>query len=86
MLGFAEAGVLLGRKTFLIDQVDPTERTTHVAFANTAMGVVTLLFGFLGILAQVYGIGTLIVILILLGLAGAAASYFLPEAATGQGE
>jgi hypothetical protein len=53
LLGFAEAGVLLGRKTFLIDQVDPAERTTYVAFANTAMGVVTLLFGFLGILAQV---------------------------------
>lgn len=74
----------MGRKTFLIDQVDPTERTTHVAFANTAMGVVTLLFGFLGILAQVYGIGPLIVILILLGLTGAVASYLLPEAATGQ--
>ncbi len=85
MLGFAEARVLLGRKTFLIDQVDPTERTTHVAFANTDMGVVPLLFGFLGIPAQVYGIGTLIVLLILLGLAGAAASYFLSEAATGQG-
>jgi hypothetical protein len=85
LLGFAEAGVLLGRKTFLIDQVDPTERTTYVAFANTAMGVATLLFGFLGILAQVYGIGTLVVILILLGLAGAAASFFLPEASTGQG-
>lgn len=83
MLGFAEVGVLLGRKTFLIDQVDPTERTTHVAFANTAIGVVTLLFGFLGILAQVYGNGLQIVILILLGLAGAVASYFLPEAATG---
>ena len=82
MLGFAEVGVLLGRKTFLIDQVDPTERTTHVAFANTAMGVVTLLFGFLGIPAQVYGIGTLTVILILLGLTGAIASYFLPKSRT----
>ena len=85
MLGFAEAGVLLGRKTFLIDQVNPSERTTHVAFANTAMGVVILLFGFLGILARVYGIGTLIVILILHGFTGVAASYFLPETATGQG-
>ena len=55
-LGFAEAGVLLVRKTFLIDQVDPGQRTTYVAFANTVMGIVTLLFGFAGILAQVYGI------------------------------
>lgn len=86
LLGFAESGVLLGRKTFLIDQVDPAERTTYVAFANTAMGVVTLLFGFLGVIAQVYGIRTLIVILILFGVAGAAVSLFLPETSSGQGE
>ena len=78
-LGFAEAGVLLGRKTFLIDRVDSAERTTYVAFANTAMGVVTLIFGFLGTLAQIFGIPTLIVVLIVLGLTGAAVSYFLPE-------
>jgi hypothetical protein len=35
-----------------------------VAFANTAMGVVTLIFGFLGELAQIVGIPTLIVVLI----------------------
>jgi MFS family permease len=79
LLGFAEAGVLLGRKTFLIDQVDAEQRTTYVAFANTAMGIVTLLFGSAGILAQVYGIRALIVVLILLGIAGAAVSFFLPE-------
>ena len=79
LLGFAEAGVLLGRKTFLIDQIDPAERTTYVAFANTAMGVITLLFGFIGVIAQFYGIQRIIGILILLGLAGAAVSFFLPE-------
>ncbi|MEX1347516.1 MAG: MFS transporter [Desulfobacterales bacterium] len=79
LLGFAEAGVLLGRKTFLIDQVDPAERTTYVAFANTAMGVVVLVFGFLGVLAQIFGIPTLIVILIVLGITGAVVSYYLPE-------
>jgi len=50
-----------------------------VAFANTAMGVDTLIFGFLGELAQIVGIPTLIVILIVLGLTGSAVSYFLPE-------
>ena len=79
-----EAGVLLGRKTFLIDQVEPAERTTYVAFANTVMGAVTLLFGFIGILAQVYGIRMLIVLLILLGIAGAVVSFFLPEASSEQ--
>ena len=84
LLGFAEAGVLLGRKTFLIDKVEPDERTTYVAFANTVMGVVTLMFGFIGILAQVYGIRTLIVFLILLGITGAVVSFFLPEASSEQ--
>jgi MFS family permease len=79
LLGFAEAGVLLGRKTFLIDQVDPEQRTTFVTFANTVMGVITLLFGFAGILAQIYGIRALIGILILFGFAGAVVSFFLPE-------
>ena len=79
LLGFAEAGVLPGRKTFLIDQVDTDQRTTYVAFANTVMGVVTLLFGLAGILAQVYGIQTLIVVLTLFGIVGAVLSFFLPE-------
>jgi len=78
-LGFAEAGVLLGRKTFLIDQVDPDQCPTYAALANTVMGVVTLLFGLAGILAQVYGIQALIVFLILFGIAGAIVSFFLPE-------
>ena len=84
LLGFAEAGVLLGRKTYLIDQVDPEQRTTYVAFANTAMGIVTLLFGLAGIIAQVYGIQALIVVLILFGIAGAVVSFFLPEASSEQ--
>ena len=79
LLGFAEAGVLLGRKTFLIDQVDPDQRTTYVAFANTVMGVVTLLFGLAGILAQVFSIQILIGILTFFGIVGAGVSFFLPE-------
>jgi MFS family permease len=84
LLGFAEAGVLLGRKTFLIDQVDAAERTTYVAFGNTVMGVVTLLFGFIGILAQYYGIRSIIAIFILLGFTGAAVSFLLPETSSEQ--
>lgn len=79
LLGFAEAGVLLGRKTFLIDQVPPAERATYVAFGNTAMGMVTLLYIGLGWVVQVGGVRWVIGILSLLALAGAAASLLLPE-------
>ena len=46
--------------------------------------LVALRFGFLGVLAQVYGIQTLIVILILFGIAGAVVSFFLPETSSQQ--
>jgi hypothetical protein len=51
-----------------------------VVFADTATGAVTLLFGFLGVLAQLYGIRAMIVILAVLGIVGAAVRRFPPEA------
>jgi MFS family permease len=80
LLGFAEAGVLLGRKTYLIDRADPDRRPTFVAFANSSIGVVALLFGALGLVAEAFGLSWLIAILVMLGLAGAALSLWLPEA------
>ncbi len=79
LLGISEAGVLLGRKTYLIDRVDPQQRSTFVAFANSAIGLIALLFGALGIIAQAAGIKWLIGILVLLGASGSLLSYFLPE-------
>ena len=79
LLGISEAGVLLGRKTYLIDRVDPQQRSTFVAFANSAIGLIALLFGALGIIAQAVGIKWLIGILVLLGASGSLLSYFLPE-------
>lgn len=86
LLGFAEAGVMLGRKTFLIDMVDPAERTTYVSFANSVMGLITLIYGVMGIIAQFYGIRALISALVVLGLAGAAVSRMLPEASADTGD
>ncbi|MDJ0808930.1 MAG: MFS transporter [Desulfobacterales bacterium] len=80
LLGFAEAGVLLGRKTYLIDRADPERRATFVAFANSSIGLVALAFGALGFVAGLIGLPWLIGILMFLGLAGAALSSMLPEA------
>jgi MFS family permease len=81
LLGFAEAGALLGRKTYLIDRTTPTRRATYVAFANSAIGLVALLFGMLGILAETLGLPGVITLLAFLGVAAAALSALLPEAA-----
>jgi hypothetical protein len=80
LLGFAEAGVLLGRKTYLIDRAAPDRRATYVAFANSAIGLVALLFGMLGILAETLGLPGLITLLAFLGVAAAVLSALLPEA------
>lgn len=81
LLGFAEAGALLGRKTYLIDRTTPARRATYVAFANSAIGLVALLFGMLGILVETLGLPGVITLLAFLGVAAAALSALLPEAA-----
>lgn len=84
LLGFAEAGVLLGRKTYLIDRVDDRQRSTYVAFANSAIGIIALSFGGLGIIAQAFGIQWLIAAIAILGVAGGLLSWTLPEISAGQ--
>jgi hypothetical protein len=84
LLGFAEAGVLLGRKTYLIDRVDDRQRSTYVAFANSAIGIIALSFGGLGIIAQAFGIQWLIAAIAILAGAGGFLSWSLPEASTSQ--
>ena len=56
-----------------------TERPLYVAFGNTAIGVVTLAAGGLGILAQVTSIELVIGVLLALGAVGAVVSLAMPE-------
>jgi predicted MFS family arabinose efflux permease len=79
-LGIAESGARIGRKTWLIDAVDAAERPVYVAFANTAMGVITLAWGALGLVAQFAGIPLLLALLGAFALAGAVAAAAMPEA------
>jgi hypothetical protein len=72
--------VLLGRKTYLIDRVDAKSRPTCVAFANSAIGLVALGFGALGMVAQVFSVTWLIGALVLLGSIGGLLGYSLPDA------
>lgn len=80
ILGIAEAGVRLGRKTYLVDAAPKDERPLYVAFSNTTIGVLAVAGGLLGLIAQVFGIQVLVVVLLLLSLAGAAAAWAMPEA------
>jgi len=80
VLGVAEAGVRLGRKTYLVDAAPAAERPLYVAFSNTSIGLLAIAGGGMGVIAQVFGIHGLVLLLVLLGLAGAVSAWWMPEA------
>ncbi len=79
VLGLAIAGVRLGRKTYLVDAAPADERPLYVAFSNTAIGLVALVFGSVGFVLQAFGPEPTIALLALLAGAGALASRLLPS-------
>ncbi len=79
ILMIAHSGVRLGRKTYVVDLAAGNRRTDYVAVSNSVIGVVLLLLGGMGAVAQVFSVTLVIVVLSVLGLAGAAMSWSLPE-------
>lgn len=80
IVGFAMAGVRLGRKTYLIDSAPAEERPLYAAISNTFLGVVTLAGGGLGFLAHALGVSSTMVFFVIAALVGAVVSFRLPEA------
>jgi len=79
ILGIAHSGVRLGRKTYIVDMAGGNKRTDYVAVSNTVIGVILLLTGFVGALAQVVSTVGVIIILSLFGIAGVLLAHKLPE-------
>jgi len=80
LLGLTEAGVRLGRKTYLVDAVPQEERATYVAFSNTVVGVAAIGAGLAGLIAQFGGSLVMIIVLGIGALCGVAACQRMPEA------
>jgi MFS family permease len=80
LVGFAEAGVRVGRKTYLVDAAPERERPLYVAMSNTIVGAVALIAGGLGFIADMFGIVFLLVIFIGLAAAGSISSLVLRRA------
>jgi MFS family permease len=82
LLGVAYAGARLGRKTWLVDAAPKDQRPLYVAVSNTAIGVVVLAAGLMGVVAQFIGAAATVGVLAAVCLAGAAAAATMPEADT----
>lgn len=80
IVGFAIAGVRLGRKTYLIDGAPAEDRPLYAAVSNTFLGIVALAGGGLGFLAHALGVSAMMVFFMITALAGAFVSFRLPRA------
>lgn len=62
-ISIAHAGVRLGRKVYLVDLATGDNRAALVAVSNTVIGVVMLLGGLIGVIADLYDSATVILLL-----------------------
>jgi MFS family permease len=80
LAGFARAGVRLGRKTYLVDAAPDADRPLYVAVSNTLVGVLTLVVGSLGVIADLFSVPVLIMTYLALTALAMAVSWRMPEA------
>ncbi|MFN4262703.1 MAG: MFS transporter [Thioalkalivibrionaceae bacterium] len=80
VLGVAHAGVRLGRKTYLVDLGDETNRAAYTAVSNSVIGVLLLVGGFFGLVAQLAGTEVAILALAVLSGAGVVSAARMQEA------
>jgi predicted MFS family arabinose efflux permease len=79
LLGVAHSGARLGRKTYLVDMADADTRAAYVAVSNTVIGVLMLVGGLFGVLAEEAGVASAILALAILALLSAASAWRLRE-------
>jgi hypothetical protein len=79
LLGVSHAGVRLGRKTYLVDMATHATRAAYTAVSNTVIGVLLLVGGLFGLLAQLAGTEFAILVLALFSLAGAVSAGLMQE-------
>jgi hypothetical protein len=79
ILSVAHQGVRLGRKTYLVNLAEGNKRTDYVAVGNTFTGIVLLILGSVGLLAEQLGALSLILMFSSLSLLAIISSYFLKD-------
>jgi hypothetical protein len=80
VVGFAQAGVRLGRKAYIVNAAPGPDRPTYVALTNTIIGVLTLAGGAFGVIADAYSVPALLIVFIGLTTLGVVLAWRMPEA------
>ncbi|MFW7414090.1 MFS transporter [Demequina sp. SO4-18] len=80
LLALVHVGARLARKTYVVDIAEGDQRTQYVAVANTMMGVLLLAVGAVTAALAMLGGEFALVLLAVLGVAGAVVGRGLPEA------
>lgn len=79
LIGLSHTGIRNGRKTYLVDHADSNNRAQLVAVSNTLMGIILLMSGSFGLLAEALGVRSVILVFALFGIIGSIIAYALPE-------
>jgi hypothetical protein len=80
LIGLAESGVRLGRKTYLVDATSSRERATYTAFSNSLIGAVAIASGVVGLIAHWFGATVMLFGIAVVMLFGIYACREMPEA------
>jgi hypothetical protein len=66
VLMIAHQGVRLGRSVHVVDMADRDNRAAYTALSNSVVGLILLAGGVLGLIAQWFGIGAVLLIFTLM--------------------
>lgn len=80
LIGLAESGARLGRKTYLVDAAPQEDRATYTAFSNSLVGILAIIAGGVGLIAQWLGATTMLLAIAVFILLSYFACRNMPEA------
>ena len=79
LLTLMHTGVRVGRKTYVVDMAEGDQRTEYVAVSNSAMGLILLVVGGVGVVLAIVQISGALLLLAGLGRVGVVAGARRPE-------
>jgi len=79
ILNVMHSGARLGRKVYLVDMASGENRAAYVAVSNTIIGLVMLAGGFIGLIGDLLGAQTTILILAVISIYAAFYIHQLPD-------